>query len=242
VDLRRSWDTEADRWIRFVRTPGHDHAFSGLGLAAFLELLPPPGRLTLDVGCGEGRLPRFLAERGHRMIGVDSSPMMVRHAAGADPAGRYVIADAAALPVRDGTVDLATAYMTLHDFDDMAGAIGEVARVLSPGGRFCFSIVHPINSGGRFSNPRPDAVFEIKGSYLDENRYRYDSDREGIQCAFHSMHRPLEAYARAFEEAGLLIEALREPKERVVSLKDQPGEARWRRIPLFLFGRAMKPG
>jgi hypothetical protein len=84
-------------------------------------------------------------------------------------------------------------------------------------------------------------VFEIGGSYLEERRYRYDSERDGITMVFHSFHRPLEAYARALEEAGFLIERLREPAVPADRLPEDRGELRWRRVPLFLFGRAVKP-
>ncbi|TMA36985.1 MAG: methyltransferase domain-containing protein [Deltaproteobacteria bacterium] len=50
----------------------------------FLALLPPPRRLTLDLGCGEGRLSRDLETRGHRVVGVDGSPTLVRLAREAD--------------------------------------------------------------------------------------------------------------------------------------------------------------
>src|SRR5436190_15788383 len=207
-----------------------------------MDLLPPPAGTLVDLGCGEGRLPRILDHRGYRVVGVDGSPGMIGHAVAADPGGRYVVADAARLPLRSGCSDIVTAYMTLHDFDDMPGAVREAARVLEPHGRLCFAVVHPINSAGGFPTREPDAVFEIAGSYFDERRYRYDSDRDGITMAFHSFHRPLEAYARALEEAGLLIEVLREPAVSAERLPLDPGEARWRRMPLFLFGRAVKPG
>ncbi len=59
--------------------------------------------------------------------------------------------------------------------------------------------------------------------------------------AFHSEHRPLEAYGRALETAGLMIEAIREPKapDELVAL--DPAGRRWQRIPMFLHARAVKP-
>jgi hypothetical protein len=59
---------------------------------------------------------------------------------------------------------------------------------------------------------------------------------------FHSEHRPLESYARALEAAGLLIEAIREPKPPGHVVARDPAAGRWRRIPLFLQLRAVKPG
>jgi hypothetical protein len=50
---------------------------------------------------------------------------------------------------------------------------------------------------------------------------------------FHSAHRPLDAYSRALERSGFLIEAIRE-----VTVDDP--EDRWKRIPLFLHLRARR--
>ena len=57
---------------------------------------------------------------------------------------------------------------------------------------------------------------------------------------FHSWGHPLETYARAFEDAGLLIETLREPEQREDIVSADPTEARWRRLPMFLFLRLRK--
>jgi hypothetical protein len=58
---------------------------------------------------------------------------------------------------------------------------------------------------------------------------------------FHSEHRPLEAYSLALEAAGLLVEAIREPKAPDELVIRQPTQRRWQRIPLFLHLRAVKP-
>jgi 2-polyprenyl-3-methyl-5-hydroxy-6-metoxy-1,4-benzoquinol methylase len=42
--------------------------------------VPPPGHLTLDVACGEGRLGRLLQGRGHRVLGVDTSRTLAKMA------------------------------------------------------------------------------------------------------------------------------------------------------------------
>ncbi|MFN2489491.1 MAG: hypothetical protein ABR529_07105 [Actinomycetota bacterium] len=52
---------------------------------------------------------------------------------------------------------------------------------------------------------------------------------------------PLEDYAGALEEAGLLIEALREPGVPAEEVERDPAERRWRRLPNFLMIRALKP-
>jgi hypothetical protein len=67
-------------------------------------------------------------------------------------------------------------------------------------------------------------------------------DRAGVRMTFHSEHRPLEAYTRALEADGLLVEAVREVKPAGRAAARGPAARRWRRIPLFLQLRAVKPG
>ena len=187
----------ADVWLSHVRDQGN--AWFGVNAAAFVGRLPPPGRATLELGCGEGRFGRELVARGHSVTGVELSPTL---AALARESFDVVEADAAALPFPDASFDLVVAFMSLMDIDDMAGAVREAARVLEPGRPFSASIRHPVLSAGK-GDP-----FTIAGSYLEPHRYW-----EGLvtsELEFESWHRPLEAYTRAFEEAGLLIEALRE--------------------------------
>ncbi len=57
---------------------------------------------------------------------------------------------------------------------------------------------------------------------------------------FHSRHRPLESYSLALEEAGLIVEALREPRIPNHAVKSDRGR-RWQRLPLFLHLRARRP-
>lgn len=158
---------------------------------------------------------------------------MVAAAREADPDGEYVEADAADMPFDDGAADLAIAFMSLMDMDDMAGAVREVARVLHPAGRFVVAVVHPINSSGQFL-PRDgvdDAPFVIE-SYLDRRPYSDELERDSLPMTFHSIHYTVEDYSRAFEAAGFLMSDLRE-------LYDDESP-RWRRVPLFLRWTAVK--
>lgn len=234
--LRDAWEAEAERWVAWARKPGHDSYWT-FHRDRFLELLPPPDGLgpVLDVGCGEGRFPRDLKARGYRVVGVDASPTLIGYAREADPGGEYQVADAAALPMADGSVQLVTALLSLHDMDDMEGAIAEVGRVLKAGGRLCAAVVHPINSAGRFDSSDADAPFIIRDSYFDERPYADAVERDGLQMTFTSRHRPIQAYVAALEGAGLIV-------DRVVEVEDStdpPGD-RWRRLPLFLHLRASK--
>jgi SAM-dependent methyltransferase len=238
--MRRGWAAQADGWARFAGSAGHDQWHEQVNLPATLSLLPPPGGPVLDLGCGEGRVSRVLSARGYRVAGLDAVWALVRLAAGHEPHQPFVAGNAGALPFLDQTFDLVLAYMSLHDIDCMPEAIGEAGRVLRPGGRLCLAIVHPISSAGQFADRSADAPFQITGSYLESRPADWVLDRDGHQVVFHSEHRPVEAYSRAVEDAGLLIEAIREIRAPAPTDADDPA-ARHQRIPSFLHLRAVRP-
>jgi len=227
--LDESWDTHAGAWIEWARRPGHD-SYWRFHRERFLPLIPPPGRLTVDIGCGEGRVTRDVQALGHRVIGVDSSLAMARAAAThpSDPVN-VVAADGTRLPFPNGAADCVVAFMALHDIDDMPGTVAEAARILVPGGRLVLAVVHPLNSAGRFVDTR----FIIEDSWFRERPTVDVATRDGLTMTFHSRHRPLQAYTEALADAGLLIERLREPTD------DRP-DAKWSRMPMFLHIRAVK--
>ncbi len=235
MSLREAWEENAGAWARAVRDPDWDHHYVRLNLPAFLAIVPPAGTRTLDLGCGEGRLGRVLADLGHRVIGVDASPPLIRLAQEADPGGDYRVADAASLPFEDAAADLVIAFMSLMDMDDMEAAVREAARVLEPGGRFCIALVHPINSAGAFLSDEPQSPFVIETSYFEQRRYADSIERDGLRMTFSSYHRPLEGFLAPLEAAGLLVERLSE----IPDTTEPPG-SRWRRVPLFLDLRALK--
>jgi SAM-dependent methyltransferase len=204
MSLRDAWETRASEWVRWARSPELDDDFWTFHLPQFLRLVPAPGRLTVDVGCGEGRLGRVLTSSGHHVVGIDASLTSVR-AAATHPEGHPVaVADAIRLPLPDDAADLAVAFMSLHDFDDVRGAVAEVARVLAVDGRLCVALLHPVVSA------------RMVDGYAAEQRYRFTVQRGGLQMTYEGTHRPLSAYFDAFQAAGFVVEALREP----VALRD----------------------
>jgi SAM-dependent methyltransferase len=238
VGLGDFWEQQAGQWVRWAREPGHD-SYWRFHRDRFLELLPPPGRLTVDVGCGEGRLARDLKALGHSVLAVDRSPTMVRHTREADPELEVREADAAALPLDDRAADLVVSFMSLMNTDDLQGAMREAARVLDPEGRYCVAITHPLNTTGAFTSREADAPFVIEGSYFERTERELPVERDGLEMTFLDAHRPLEDYFRALEDAGLLVERLRE----IPDSTDAPAHEsflRWRRVPLFLHLRACR--
>jgi SAM-dependent methyltransferase len=233
--LRDAWEENAEAWITWARTPGHD-SYWRFHRAAFLPLVPTPGRLTLDLGCGEGRVSRDLSRLGHSVIGIDGSIAMTMAAAThAESGGPVLVGDAAALPIADDSADCVVAFMSLQDVDEMERAIAEAARMLCRGGRLVMAITHQVNTAGHFvgTTDGDSPAFVISGSWFERRALADTCERDGLTMTFHSEHRPLSDYSDALADAGFLIERIRE-------VGDPNPEDKWHRIPLFLHLRALK--
>lgn len=238
-----AWEQEARNWIAWARRPGHD-IFPRYAPSFFDGILPPAGGLTLEIGCGEGRVARALAARAHNVVALDASPTLARAAREADARSAYLVADATALPFADATFQTVVAYNSLQamtEFADMAQAVREAGRVLAPAGRFVLCVAHPMTDIGRMRTSA-EGELVITGSYFERERVNETVTQGGLEMTFHGWTYTLEDYARALEEAGLLIERLREPVPTGEQAGQRPGLEGWRRVPLFLFVRAVKGG
>jgi ubiquinone/menaquinone biosynthesis C-methylase UbiE len=97
-----------------------------------------PGGRAADLGAGTGFLTEGLLGRGLSVIAVDPSPAMLGELGrklGPSPALELREGSLERLPLADGAVGYAFANMVLHHVEDPPAAIGEMARVLAPGGR-----------------------------------------------------------------------------------------------------------
>lgn len=106
-----------------------------------------PGDTVLDIPCGGGVVLRDLpADHGLRYLAADISPAMLdRTRTEARRLGltgiETVEMDVGSLPLDDGTVELVLAFTSLHCFPDPRAALGEMVRVLAPGGRLALSTI-----------------------------------------------------------------------------------------------------
>lgn len=128
---------------------GHEQEFFEAGAGEVAKILsagarhgrPVARRRALDFGCGVGRLSRALAAHFDEVVGLDLSQAMVTRARelNADrPACRFEVNATTALPgLEDGEFDLVLSLITLQHVSDPAAVrsyLGELARVLAPGG------------------------------------------------------------------------------------------------------------
>jgi SAM-dependent methyltransferase len=227
------FEDRAEPWIQWARWPLDAYWFYR---DAFFELLPPPPQRTLEVGCGEGRVARDLAARAYDVVGLDASPTLV--AAARAQGGEFVVGRAEELPFPDASFELVVAYNSLMDVDEMPLAVAEIGRVLQPRGALCACITHPMVDSGRWQD---DQTFVIDQPYLTRKRYEATFERPGLPAfTFRGWVYPLETYSRAVEQAGLLLEALREPPAPDAEVAARGGAVRWQRLPNFLMFRALK--
>jgi ubiquinone/menaquinone biosynthesis C-methylase UbiE len=117
------------------------------------------GEPVIEVGCGTGRLLEHLARKGVNVVGVDLSPEMLslarRRLDRLGPKCRLLRADAAVLPLADGSVGTIVTIMP-SGYAAQETTWREFARVLRPGGRWV------IVSGPRPNRPHP----RLAGLYL----------------------------------------------------------------------------
>ncbi len=104
-----------------------------------------PGR-ALDAGCGTGRHSRRLAELGCEVVGVDLTPEMLERAIATVPGARFLTGDLLNLPVEDRGFDLVVCGLALSHVADLSTGVGELARVLRPGGHLVISVLHPFQA------------------------------------------------------------------------------------------------
>lgn len=116
-------------------------------------LRPGPGERVLDLCTGTGDLALALVRCGDpRITGVDfCRPMLLKAKLKAARAGNrlgWIEGDAMALPFRDGSFDAAGVAFGVRNFEDLGRGLGELHRVLAPGGRLAIL---------EFSTPRGPA-------------------------------------------------------------------------------------
>ncbi|MGH9278311.1 MAG: class I SAM-dependent methyltransferase [Acidimicrobiales bacterium] len=101
----------------------------------------------LDLGCGHGFWSRHMAERGMQVVGIDPEGDRVEHAhsdehhahthgplVAGEVGAPVMTGDGARLPLRDGSVAVVWCIHVLHHLDDPVRVLGEIRRVLRPGG------------------------------------------------------------------------------------------------------------
>ena len=193
---------------------------------------------ALDVGCGEGRFCRMLKAAGVRATGIDPTRPLLDLARQRDQSGDYRLGRAEQLEFPDASFDLVVSYITLVDIPDFRAAIGEMARVLRPGGSLLVANLTGFTSAcadrGWVKDDKGEYLHFPVDNYLREFPFWFEWS--GIRIE--NWHRPLSAYMTAFLEAGLTLKFFSEPGP--VS-GDEPQQERARRVPWFVVMEWQRP-
>jgi demethylmenaquinone methyltransferase / 2-methoxy-6-polyprenyl-1,4-benzoquinol methylase len=112
-------------------TMGLDQRWRRATVAAVVR----PGDRVLDSCCGTGDLALASLAAGGRVTGLDFSERMLERARRKSGEVEWVQGDALALPFEDSSFDAATVGFGVRNLDDLERGLGELRRVLRPGGR-----------------------------------------------------------------------------------------------------------
>ncbi|NRQ35224.1 class I SAM-dependent methyltransferase [Nonomuraea sp. NN258] len=167
-------------------------------ISEIVDVLPAGD--ALDAACGTGRIAAYLAGRGHRVRGVDSSADMLERARVRVPQAEFLQGDLTSLPVPDESVDLVVCSLALTHVPELDPVLAEFARVLRPGGQVVIADVHPegVALGGVPSVRLPDG-------------------RPGRVATYRHL---VGDYVRAALAAGLQVRRCEEPRHPA----GEPGE------------------
>ena len=188
----------------------------------------------LDLGCGDAAFGREALAHGCRSyVGIEGSRNMVAAAREtlASTTGEVIHANISTWDYPRDTFSLVISRLALHYVADLPATLARVWETLAPGGRFVFSVEHPVITScarGWQSGPRQDWLvdnyFETglrETSWLGGNVIKY--------------HRTVEEYFMALQQTGFVVDSLRESRPQREWFADEETYRRRRRIPLFLF-------
>jgi SAM-dependent methyltransferase len=171
------------------------------------------GKRVLELGCGAASCSRWLSLEGAEPVAMDLSAGMLREATAASERSGVrvplVQADALALPFPDQAFDIVcTAFGAVPFVANSSAVMGEVARVLRPGGIWAFSITHPMR--WIFWDEPGEEGLVARNSYFDRRPY-VERDEAGT-VTYIEQHRTLGDRVRELVANGFVLRDLVEPE------------------------------
>lgn len=171
------------------------------------------GKRCLDVGTGTGEIAFHVARKAGpegKVVGVDITPRMLELAArkesqlGLPSKIEWVVGDALALDIPDGSCDLVTSGYMLRNVTDIQKAVSEMHRVLAPGGKVVVAeLSKPDNGFIRF-------FYDIYMKRIKKKGRKYDKGKviDGKQPAYDWLTSSIEGFpygedmVKIFRKAG----------------------------------------
>jgi SAM-dependent methyltransferase len=197
------------------------HGLAGAAEWPVIQTLLPDliGMRVVDLGCGFGWFSRFAAGEGAAsVLGLDLSENMIAkaRAENAHAAITYEIADLERTELRPSAFDLAYSSLAFHYLEDFGRLVAQVHAALVPGGKFVFTIEHPIYMASARPGWRTDEAgqryWPVDG-YSVEGRRTTDWLAKGVV----KYHRTIATTLNALIDGGFAI-------RRVVEWHPSPDE------------------
>lgn len=226
LETRDAWNQNATFWDEHIGE-GNDFVEVLIWPATERLLDPHPGEHILDIGCGNGLYARRLAALGAEIVAFDFAEEMIARALARTTEHRdrihYAVLDAtdadALLSLGEGRFDSAVSNMVLFDMAEIGPLMRTLPRLLLPGGRFVFSVMHPC-----FNNPHATHLGEMEdrdgdivtlysvrvSGYITPSTSRGAAIRGQPRPQLY-FHRPLQVLLGAALDAGFVLDALEEP-------------------------------
>jgi ubiquinone/menaquinone biosynthesis C-methylase UbiE len=242
------WDQrmgEGNDWVEMLVWPATERL---LGLQ--------PGERVLDVACGNGLTSRRMAALGTEVVAFDFSEAMIAHArqrgSSSAPRIEYQVLDAtderALLSLGEGSFDAALCSMALFDMAEIEPLLRALARLLLPGGRFVFSVLHPCFNSALIQQvaEMEDREGEIVTTYsVKVSGYLTPRISRGVAIVGQPkpqlyFHRSLQDLFGAAFRAGLALDGLEErsfPPEHMTGSTALSWSGRFHEIPPVLVAR-----
>ena len=222
------WDANAEYWDTRMDMEGNQFHLQLVRPAADRLLAVENGELVLDMACGNGLYARHLADMGACVLACDFSRKLLELAAkrSKEYIGKieYRFADATdeeqLLSLGTQRFDAAVCNMALMDIASIDPLMRAMAKLLRPGGRFVFSLMHPC-----FNNPSTRLGVEeedrdgnmVTTYYLRSSRYLHPTPAKGLAILGqpepqYYFPRSLSQIFSACFKAGFVVDGLEEPE------------------------------
>jgi len=244
------WNQASKDWCEAVEQGNHlvDPGFLFLQ-RLFTWMGDVAGKRILDLGCGEGRYARGLAQLGADVTAIDCAAYSIAYSEKKAREGglritHHVRNSNDLYGIEDSAFDIVLCCMMLMDCEDLPGTIREIARVLKPSGRLFASVLHPcfaVSGKDREGIGRIDEGLERKvvvKNYFYPTQWEEPIVQSGAAVVWR--HRTLQEYVKAFAAGGLCVVDLNElvPTDEQAALSV---DIAWlQKIPIFLFWELQK--
>lgn len=202
------------------------------------EMLPNlDGKKMLDLGCGYGWHCRYAIENGAlSVIGIDISEKMLQKAKEINQLDGIIYRRIALEDVQFTAemFDVIISSLTIHYIQSYDVLIGKIYQWLKPGGKFIFSVEHPVFTAAGSQ----DWVYDRAGNKLHwaVDRYFYESQRNTLFLGEEVLkyHRTVSTYLNELLKQGFKITEVKEPMPSEAMLENIPEMKDELRRPMML--------